>query len=540
MACRHGTPIEWTSVEQVEPWRRWTGIEPAGRGSPVPTALKAAEPTRCPDTSTPTLRDRRDRTRPRRVGSRVAYVGTLASPTSPCIRLRLRALGAWSWSHSVGLPRVAAEPRSSRRLSRSASGATRCSSTSTVNSPPSSACPNPTARASTTGCVQRRACRSVWTNSSSTPTRTTSLLPLRRSDRRTGVGRPSTTRRRWSEFADWLRRATRRRDRGLRRRRSTGTAPRSSLADGRPGLLVTRPCYLSLRRARRSTVRADRRDPRRRARHALSVRDVERCARGAGRRHGQRRSGDRPGRRRGAAGRPASLGRSDVSSEGRRVTPRTATTTATIDVVLAGICARAVVERRRRCRDRRRRGPAGLARSTRRRSTATRATGRRPARAGSATSTSCSRPDGRRGARQRRLRDLGRPRRHGHLGRSPPRPAGRAPHRTDTGADRSAHRPHLTDRRRPPRRRVAGLRGPAAGRRRRRRAVDPTLPRRHARRSTNSSTGPAARRCCHEILGGALQRVGVRRHLVRQDVAAVGVVVRHRGRRAGPRHRGHL
>ena len=31
--------------------RRWTGIEPAGRGSPVPTALKAAEPTRCPDTS---------------------------------------------------------------------------------------------------------------------------------------------------------------------------------------------------------------------------------------------------------------------------------------------------------------------------------------------------------------------------------------------------------------------------------------------------------------------------------------------------------
>jgi hypothetical protein len=33
-------------------WRRWTGIEPAGRGSPVPAALKAVEPTRCPDTST--------------------------------------------------------------------------------------------------------------------------------------------------------------------------------------------------------------------------------------------------------------------------------------------------------------------------------------------------------------------------------------------------------------------------------------------------------------------------------------------------------
>ena len=37
-------------------WRRWTGIEPAGRGSPVPTALKAAEPTRYSDTSLGLLR----------------------------------------------------------------------------------------------------------------------------------------------------------------------------------------------------------------------------------------------------------------------------------------------------------------------------------------------------------------------------------------------------------------------------------------------------------------------------------------------------
>ncbi len=38
--------------ERPEPlWRRWTGIEPAGRGSLVPTALKAAESTRHPDTS---------------------------------------------------------------------------------------------------------------------------------------------------------------------------------------------------------------------------------------------------------------------------------------------------------------------------------------------------------------------------------------------------------------------------------------------------------------------------------------------------------
>ena len=35
----------------VRGWRRWTGIEPAGRGSPVPAALKAVGPTRCPDTS---------------------------------------------------------------------------------------------------------------------------------------------------------------------------------------------------------------------------------------------------------------------------------------------------------------------------------------------------------------------------------------------------------------------------------------------------------------------------------------------------------
>jgi hypothetical protein len=32
-------------------WRRWTGIEPAGRGSLVPAALKAVESTRYPDTS---------------------------------------------------------------------------------------------------------------------------------------------------------------------------------------------------------------------------------------------------------------------------------------------------------------------------------------------------------------------------------------------------------------------------------------------------------------------------------------------------------
>ena len=44
-----------TAVDRrvIPEWRRWTGIEPAGRGSPVPPALKAGEPTRRSDTSTP-------------------------------------------------------------------------------------------------------------------------------------------------------------------------------------------------------------------------------------------------------------------------------------------------------------------------------------------------------------------------------------------------------------------------------------------------------------------------------------------------------
>src|SRR5262249_54623806 len=50
--CDHDVTTAAFSVAkaQVER-RRWTGIEPAGRGPPVPAALKAVEPTRCPDTS---------------------------------------------------------------------------------------------------------------------------------------------------------------------------------------------------------------------------------------------------------------------------------------------------------------------------------------------------------------------------------------------------------------------------------------------------------------------------------------------------------
>ena len=39
------------STYNLPRWRRWTGIEPAGQGSPAPTALKAAVPTRRTDTS---------------------------------------------------------------------------------------------------------------------------------------------------------------------------------------------------------------------------------------------------------------------------------------------------------------------------------------------------------------------------------------------------------------------------------------------------------------------------------------------------------
>ena len=80
---------------------------------------------------------------------------------------------------------------------------------------------------------------------------TTSLLPLRRSD---GVpARSPIDDTRWSEFAHWLRRQH---DDGIGVFVDGGsTAPHEILlAAADRALLVTRPCYLSLRRARRSTV----------------------------------------------------------------------------------------------------------------------------------------------------------------------------------------------------------------------------------------------------------------------------------------------
>ena len=133
---------------------------------------------------------------------------------------------------------------------------------------------------------------------------TTSLLPFRRSD---GTpARNSIDDTRWSEFAHWLRRQH---DDGIGVFVDGGsTTPHEILvAAADQALLVTRPCYLSLRRATRSTVRptgvilVD--EPGRQ----MGSRDVERCRRGAGRRHGERRPGDRPGRRRRTARRPASL-----------------------------------------------------------------------------------------------------------------------------------------------------------------------------------------------------------------------------------------
>ena len=157
------------------------------------------------------------------------------------------------------------------------------------------------------------------------------------------------------------------------------------------------------------------------------------------------------------------------------------------------LCPRGVVRRRRRG-DRRSRGSAGLPAPLARRSAASRATRRGPARGARRPRRAAPRPVRRRGARQRRLRDLGRSWRHGHVGRSPPRPAGRASPRTDTRPDRPAHRSHRTDRRRSPRRRVEGLRGPSTCRGRRCRPLDPPLPHRARERSTNSRVR-TARRC---------------------------------------------
>ena len=146
--------------------------------------------------------------------------------------LRLRALGAWSWSHSVGLPKVAAEPRSSRPLSRSASGATRCSSTSTVIFLRYSGLPRVIARASTTGCVQRAPAdhlgELVVDVDASTESADAASLPRRtrpRPYRRGQVGRVRAL----------AAAATRRWDRGLRRRRDRDTTRRHGRGR-RPGI----------------------------------------------------------------------------------------------------------------------------------------------------------------------------------------------------------------------------------------------------------------------------------------------------------------
>ena len=103
---------------------------------------------------------------------------------------------------------------------------------------------------------------------------TTSLLPLRRP---VGARAPSPIDdTRWTEFGHWLRRQH---DDGIRVFVDGGsTTPHDALiAAADQVLLVTRPCYLSLRRARRSTVRptgvilVD--EPGRQMRS----RDVERC-----------------------------------------------------------------------------------------------------------------------------------------------------------------------------------------------------------------------------------------------------------------------
>ncbi len=103
---------------------------------------------------------------------------------------------------------------------------------------------------------------------------TTSLLPHRRSPVPAAQGTIDEAR--WSSFARWLRRQH---DDGIEVVVDGGSAtPHESLvAAADQVLLVTRPCYLSLRRARRSTVHLTGvilvEEPGR----TLKARDIERC-----------------------------------------------------------------------------------------------------------------------------------------------------------------------------------------------------------------------------------------------------------------------
>ncbi len=257
---------------------------------------------------------------------------------------------------------------------------------------------------------------------------TTSLLPHRRS----GSPPPASPidDSRWSAFAHWLRRQH---DDGIEVFVDGGIRDAARRRWSRSAdhvLLVTRPCYLSLRRATRSPVRptgvilVD--EPGR----ALKVPRGRTVPRRAGRRRREHRPSDRPRRRRRSAGRPPSVGHRTRTPRGGRVMP-TVDRHDRDDAVLDEICARAAScvgdvdaivegEVRRAFPLHSRDDQQRLARA-----------GRGPPRRTRRARRVAPRPDGRRGARQRRLRDLGRPRRHGHVGRSAARPTGRASPRTD-------------------------------------------------------------------------------------------------------------
>ena len=266
----------------------------------------------------------------------------------------------------------------------------------------------------------------------------------------------------------------------------------------------------------------------------MGSREVERVPRSAGRRHGELRSGDSPGGRRGAAGRPAALGHRTSASKGCRVTttidhddphdnPRD-------DSVLAGNCARAascagdvaaIVESEVRqafplhSRDDQQR----LAR-----------TADRPARGSRRPRRPARRPDGRRDPGQRRLRYLGRPWRHGH--RRPVTSTANGSSISSSGYSRRSAGGSTA------RHRSSMLASPTG------RGSAPCCRRsRSTARCCRSDASPPTSRAIDEFRGadgrallprdprGALQRFRLRRHLVWQDVAA-GRVRRPRSRPA--------
>ena len=87
--------------EEGPDWRRWTGIEPAAAGSPQPTALKAAEPTRYSDTPERTIASASVESRPPSVDVLARQLAGTGLPHPLLVDVAREAIGAGWASHEV-------------------------------------------------------------------------------------------------------------------------------------------------------------------------------------------------------------------------------------------------------------------------------------------------------------------------------------------------------------------------------------------------------------------------------------------------------